>query len=213
MSEEEIRTAIQKREYRIRFTEPMLGTVAMDPEIYKTYIEAKKEKRKDSAYAPGADDEAATVEKREEKGWTGFHRLNPDDQDSPMFVYDYFVKGFLKGSGNVLKDIVKVKQLKSKLDDFVFVFPRRILLGTGKPDGVLERPLRAMTMQGPRVTLARSDYVKEGTEITFQIHLFPHPALSWKLIDALMAHGQYMGMGQFRNGSYGRFEVVDVKEC
>lgn len=174
----------------------MLGTVPKSPEVYKDYIETKKPENID-------EEEYLTVEKIEEKGWTGFHR-----GENGLFIYEYMIKGFLKHAGNVLKDQLKVKALRSKIDDYLFVAPRRIYLGKDKPDGVIERPLRAMTMQGPRVSLARSDYIAEGTQIAFTITLLPHKELTWEIIDQLMEHGRLMGLGQFRNGGYGRFEVV-----
>ena len=122
------------------------------------------------------------------------------------------IKGFLKNAGNVLKDEIKIKAFRSKIDDFVFIKPRRIYLGQENPDGIVERPLRAMTMQGPRVTLARSDYVTEGKELDFEILLLPHKEVSVDTIKTLLKHGELMGLGQFRNGGYGRFEVVSIVE-
>lgn len=186
---------MEKREFHIELTTEMLGTVTKDPEVYKTYIESKKPESV-------TEEEYLTVDKIEEKGWTGFHR---DDQG--LFLYEYMIKGFLKASGNVLKDELKIKALKSKIDDFVFIQPRRIYLGKMEPDGSVERPLRAMTMQGPRVTLARSDKINEGTKINFTIALLPHKEITWEVLDRLLAHGELMGLGQFRNGGYGRFVV------
>ena len=187
---------METRKYKIRLLTEMLGTVTKDPEVYRTYIESKKPEDIE-------EEEYLTVEKTEQKGWTGFHK-----DDNGLFIYDYMIKGFLKNAGNVLKEAQKVKALRSKLDNFLFVFPRRIYLGQDGPDGVIERPLRAMTMKGPRVSLARSDYIKDGKEIEFEIKLLPHKELTWKLIDSLLEYGELMGLGQFRNGSYGRFEVV-----
>lgn len=215
---------------RITLTEDMLGTVPKDKEVYKTYIETKKPE-------DNMENESQTVEEIEEKGWTGFM-----SDEKGLFVWDYFVKGFLKHAGNVLKETVKIKALRSKIDDFVFVFPRRIYFGKKQvdgevyfplkmpdgvidrgcehawcgsvyekgtkiePDGVFERPLRAQTMQGPRVTLARSDYISAGTQFEFEIKLYPpHKAINEELIKTLLDYGQYMGFGQFRNGSFGRF--------
>lgn len=189
---------LDKRAFKIKLLTEMLGTVTKDPEVYKTYIESKKPESV-------TEEEYLTVGKIEEKGWTGFHS---DDQG--LFIYDYMIKGFLKNSGNVQKETMKVKALRSKLDDICFVFPRRIRIGNGKPDGVIERPLRAMTMQGPRVTLARSDYVNAGNELSFEIGLMPHKEITWSLIDSLMEYGLVMGLGQFRNGGYGRFEVLSA---
>ena len=184
---------------KIKLTTEMLGTVTKDPEVYKTYIESKKP-------AGQTEPEYMTVEKSEERGWTGFHK-----DENGLFIYDYMIKGFLKAAGNTLKDIVKVKNLRSKIDDFVFIFPRRIYLNQQDSDGVLERPLRAMTMQGPRVTLARSDYINVGKELEFEIVLIPHKEVDADLIENLLGHGMLMGLGQFRNGGYGRFEVVSVE--
>jgi hypothetical protein len=188
----------------------MLGTVPKDPEIYKSFIESKKP-------AGIEENEAATVEKIEDKGWTGFH-----SDDNGLFIYDYMIRGFLKNAGEVLQSTIdvekekkgvvsreKLKGIRGKIDRFVFVFPRKIYLdGKTEPDGVVERPLRAMTMQGPRVTLARSDSVNEGINLFFSIKLVPNKEISWEIIEKLLEYGELCGLGQFRNGSYGRFEVV-----
>jgi len=182
---------------KIELTTEMLGTVPKDRDVYKTYIESKKPEEKNG------EDEYLTVEKIEEKGWTGFH-----SDENGLFIYEYMIKGFLKNAGNVLKEIVKIKNLKSKIDDYVFIQPRKIYLGMTEPQGVIERPLRAMTMQGPRVTLARSDYVAAGHQLDFEITLIPHKELKESVIKTLLAHGELMGLGQFRNGGYGRFKVI-----
>ncbi len=191
---------MEKKSYTIQLITEMLGTVTKDPEVYKTYIESKKPEGV-------TEDEYLTVEKIEEKGWTGFHA-----DDKGLFIYEYMIKGFLKAAGNVLKESLKIKALRSKIDDYVFISPRRIYLGKERPDGYIERPLRAMTMQGPRVTLARSDKINEGQEIEFTITLLPHKEINWKVIDKLLAHGELMGLGQFRNGGYGRFKVTKKGE-
>jgi hypothetical protein len=189
---------MEKRKYRIVLTQDMLGTSPKDPEVYATYIESKRPQNDGNGEV-----EADFVEKIEEKGWTGFLR-----DENGLFIYDYMVRGFMKNAGNVLKDAVKVKSLRSKIDNYLFVQPRRIYLGQEKPDGVVERPLRAMTMQGPRVTLARSDKVSAGKEIEFHICLIPNKEITWDLVDTLLVYGELCGLGQFRNGGYGRFEVL-----
>lgn len=191
---------MERRLYKVKLITEMLGTVPMDPKIYETYVESKKPEG-------NGENESLTVDKVEEKGWTGFHK-----DEKGLFIYEYMVKGFLKNAGNVMKESVGVKALRGKIDDFVFISPRRIYLGKDKADGVVERPLRAMTPAGPRVALARSDYVSEGTEFEFGITLMPHPQLSWKLLNELLSYGLLMGFGQFRNGGYGRFSVEEVIE-
>lgn len=183
---------------KITLTEPMLGTVPMDKEIYATYIATKKEKAGEPALASEElSDEVDSI--LENKGWTGFH-----SDDKGIFIYDYMLRGFLKYAGNLMKKEIGVKQLADKISKYVFVFPRKIYLGKDKPDGVLERPLRAMTMQGPRVTLARSDTVNEGTSFDCEIK-FIEGEVTEKILLQLLEYGQLQGLGQFRSGSYGRF--------
>lgn len=199
----------EKRNYKIRLITEMLGTVAKDPEIYKTYIESKKPDGVE-------EDEYLTVEKIEEKGWTGFHA-----DENGLFIYDYMIRGMLKNAGEVLQNGIevtkekkgvkvkdKMKGIRGKIDKFVFVNPRRIYLGKQAPDGYIERPLRGRTPQGSIVALARSDYINAGLELEFTIELIPNKEISWEIIDLLLEYGQYSGLGQFRNGSYGRFVVV-----
>lgn len=180
----------------ITLTEPLLGTAPKDQEVYASYIATKA--------PPGVDasEEAATTEETEERGWTGFHA-----DDHGLFLYDYQLKGFLKEAGNALKGALGKTALKSKLERSVFVFPRRLFLGKDKPDGVLERPLRAMTAQGPRVTLSRSDYVEAGTEFSAELVLLPlHPKdVTEDVLRSILDYGQFIGLGQWRGGSYGRF--------
>jgi hypothetical protein len=204
-----------EKEVQIVLTTEMLGTVPKDPEIYKNYIESKKP-------ADVTENESTTVEKIEEKGWTGFHR---DPVSNMLFIYDYMIRGFLKSAGEVLQQNItvekekkgvvsneKLKGIKGKIDKYVFVFPRHIFLGKEAPDGVVERPLRAMTMQGPRVTLARSDYVNAGTRLNFTIKLLKNKEIGWDIITDLLKYGELSGLGQFRNGSYGRFMVERFKD-
>ena len=140
---------MKQKRFKVKLTllEPLLGTVPKNRDVYASYIETKRPKPNDG------EPEAETVEETEEKGWTGFHQEN-----GTPFMYDYQIKGFIKEAGNILKKSLKINALKSKLNNFLFVFPRKIPLP--QIDTVpLERPLRAQTAQGPRVTVTRSDQV------------------------------------------------------
>jgi hypothetical protein len=193
---------IVKKHVKIKLITELLGTVPMDKEVYATYIASLKP-------VTETEDEIETVDSREERGWTSFHR-----DANGLLVYDYFIKGFFKNAGNVLKEELKIKNLRSKLSDLFFIQPRKIYLGKKKPDGVIERPLRAQTAQGPRVTLARSDYIAAGTEIEFDVALLQGKGeLKDGIIAQLLEYGQLQGLGQFRNGGYGRFEVVSIKKA
>lgn len=185
---------MEERKVTIELITELLGTVPKNKEIYTDFIATKNPSGVDN-------EEVATVEEIEEKGWTGFH----SDAEG-IFVYDYFIKGFFKNAGNVLKDSLKIKALRSKVNDYLFIAPRKIYVGK-KVDGCIERPLRAQTMQGPRVTLIRSDFIKAGTVIEFVVNLLPHKELDWNVVYELLQYGELQGLGQFRNGGYGRFVV------
>jgi DNA topoisomerase VI subunit B len=183
----------------IVLTEPLLGTVPKNKEVYKKFIASKQ------ADLGLAEEEVETVESVEESGWTGFHK----DIDG-HFLYDYAVKGFLCESARTLKQYGAVKQLQDKFKRYCFVLPRKIRLP--EPTEVLERPLRAMTAQGPRVALTRSDVVAAGTKLTFKVAVMDGGSITEKLLIEVLGYGRFLGLGQWRTGSYGRFELLKIDE-
>lgn len=190
----------------IQFTTEILGTIPKSKEIYQDYIETKR---------PDGGSDEVDIETIEEKGWTGFH-----SDEHGLFVFEYVIKGFLKHWGNELKDVLKVKALRSKIDNIVFISPRRIYFTNENgiiqtPDGVVERPLRAMTMQGPRVSLARSDMIESGAKLNFTLEILDNgkKEITYEMLEKILQYGVYAGLGQFRNGGYGRFEVAEFTDA
>lgn len=183
---------------KLTFTEPILGTITKDPEVYKNYI-AGKAALEDEAIA----EELETVGKIEERGWTGFHQL-----DGKPVLYDYVIKGFFKDACGMLRRAsdtksAKLKAYKRVIDGMVFVGPRRIAINVNGEMGVLERPLRAETAQGPRVTVTRSDTCPAGSTIEFDVTILGGVPKS-TLVEWL-DYGKFRGLGQWRNGGYGSF--------
>ena len=141
---------IEKAKIKLNFLDGILGSVPADPAIYTKFVAAK---------APAgwlcdeeilnAEELAASKEVDADRNVTVF----PQDETGNI-PYNYHVKGFLKEAGNVLKDRVKIKNLRSKLDNYVFVNPRKIYLTrpggeiVAEEDDVLERPLRGQTARG-----------------------------------------------------------------
>jgi hypothetical protein len=184
---------------KITFTEPVLGTAPQDKDIYSNYI------LESNANGDDTSDELETV--RDEKGRTGFHKL---DDGSPI-IYDYMLKGFFKDACSMQTRIdgslsKKIKAYKKIIDGLVFVFPRRIPLQLSGPITVLERPLRAQTAQGERVALAASDMAPEGSSIAFTIDVLEDATVTEEVLREWLNYGRYRGIGQWRNGSYGRFD-------
>lgn len=207
---------------RITLTEPMLGTKPANPAIFAQFIASKHPD------GSPAKDELDTAEAREIQGTTGFHR----DTDGQPMMWDYQIKGFFKEACDSMKkaDESLSKDLaahKTKIDQTIFVFPRKIRLNM--PDqtsvGMCERPLRAETMQGPRVTIVRSEEVPAGTWFDIEIKFLAR-SIDGKskdddgvkkklpigdLLVEWLNYGALRGLGQWRNSSKGRFtwEVLD----
>lgn len=202
---------IEKMKVKLVFQESILGSMPADPAVYTTYIADKAPAGwlKDEEIL-NAEELAATKENAD-KSVTVF----PQD-DEGLFFYNYHLKGFLKEAGNVLKDQVKIKNLRSKIDNFLFINPRKIYMC--RPDGsaileeddILERPLRGQTAMGPRVALAASERVRPPVEIVFDIELLEHKEVKMDTIRTLLGYGKFKGLGQWRNGGWGRFEWEEI---
>ena len=184
----------------LRFTEPLLGTVPLDKSIYASFV------ADDAPDEESIDEELATVPESEDKGKTGFHRM----EDDTPFLYDYVIKGFLKDACGMLR---RVRGTESKvltayrkvIDGLVFVEPRQIalVLPDGEELGELSRPLRAQTAQGERVALATSETCPIGTMLVFE--LFVLGQVDEPLLREWFDYGRMRGLGQWRSASYGRF--------
>jgi hypothetical protein len=193
--------AMEKTRYhvRINFITPLLGTQPT-LDVASEYIGSKYVNN--GGILP--DDELGTLSENVERGTTVFHKI-----DGMPILYDYQVKGFLKEAGKVFNGLDGVKALRSKIDSLVFIEPRQIMLHLPEGSGItyLERPLRAETAQGPRVALARSEKLEAGTwfEMVLMVYV---SAISGELLRGLLTYGADKGIGQWRNGGWGRFEFT-----
>jgi len=180
---------------KLTFTEPLLGTVSKNKEIYTDYIASKTPNP--------TDDELETVPEIDEIG-TGFHLL-----DNKPILYDYVIKGFFKDACSMLRrktgsESIALKAHKKVIDGLIFVFPRQIPINlNGQSLGILERPLRGQTAQGERIALAKSDIAPIGSSIEINIDILA--GVSKKLLKEWLDYGKLRGLGQWRNASYGRF--------
>lgn len=123
-----------------------------------------------------------------------------------------------KGKGVIVNE--GITAYRSKIDKWLFVNPRRLYLNFGgsiiqKPngandgvtDGVLERPLRAQTAQGPRIALKRSEAVEVETFLEAVIIVLPlgNKEFSEQRLRDWLDYGQFVGLGEWRSGGWGRF--------
>lgn len=198
---------------KLTFVESILGTLPSNKDVYSEFIAAK---------APDAstiEDEIAELgaDVVTEKGTTVF----PGTMDGKPFLYDYQIKGFFKGACSFLRTIdgkrsANLKAYKKKIDGNIFVYAaglrpnaelnnewKRIRFENAYPIGINERPLRAQTMQGERVSLARSEEISEGAFVTMDIVLLDDSLE--KCVREWLDYGVYSGIGQWRNSGHGRF--------
>lgn len=194
--------------------EEMLGTSANDKEIHATYISGL------APDAPSKEEEIASigVEEGIEKSKTVFPRLNGKPDGQP-FLWDYQIKGFLKDAARAMarvpgSEVAKTKAYIKIINDCVFVSPRKIpLVYDGAEKGVTgscQRPLRAQTAQGERISLAHSETVPEGTTFDFQIKLYDEKFEN--LVLELLPYAADKGFLQWRNSGKGRAEITVVAE-
>ena len=197
---------MKEMKVRVTLLEDILGTLPGDPEIYKTYIASK---------APDAATKEQEVadfgtDQVYEKGVTVFAR----DNDKP-FLYDYLIKGFFKNACSALRESTdyasnKLTSYKKKIDNLVFVFPRKIFFDYEGEITICERPLRAQTPQGERVAIVASETIPAGTSIEFTVKVIKDEMM--KYVIEWLDYGCFNGLGQWHNSGKGRFEWQDITD-
>jgi hypothetical protein len=207
---------MKKLNIRLTFTRDILGTICNDPEVHKKYLQAEARKDADEATLKKLEAELAALPAEDslKLAVTRFYR---DPQGRPALA-DYQVKGFIKealetllgidgaGDHKIGKRKLSPFTCRGLVDALVFVTPRWMpLADSDKPLQTLTRPLRAMTPQGPRVALATSELIPEGTAVSFTITILSDDMTKW-VTDAL-EYGAMRGLGQWRNAGYGSFTV------
>jgi hypothetical protein len=186
---------------KLTFEEPLLGTVALNKEVFGDYVRN----------ANTGEDELETlpVDEQIEKGSTGFHRV-----DGAPILYDYVIKGFFKDACSMLRrskgsGSAKLTAFRKVIDGLVFIGPRRIPIALTGPIEWLERPLRAQTAQGERIALARSEMAPVGSSIEFMVKVLGE--VPQDLLEEWLTYGGLRGLGQWRNAGYGRFSYELAK--
>ena len=185
---------------KLTFLESILGTCPSNSDLYRDFIATK---------APDAstiEDEVAAIgaEAVADRGMTVFPRLD----DGTPFLYDYQIKGFFKDTCGGLRKVKgteseKIKAYKKEIDKLIFPSPRCIPILFDGEIGECQRPLRAQTAQGERVSLAISEEIPAGATIEFSITLLNDG--NEKAVREWLDYGKFSGIGQWRNSGHGRF--------
>lgn len=193
---------------KITFTESLLGTASANRELYEEYIASKSK----DAEKTQEEVDSLSVDDQMQKSSTVFSRT---DKDEPM-LWDYQIKGFFKDAwlaqlsmDKYTKEELKKARLtqylcKRTIDQLVFVYPRRIVINlNGGSLSFIERPLRAETMRGERIALARSEMAPAGS--TIEIDIQAENEKLWPYLEECLDYGIKRGLGQWRNSGCGRF--------
>ena len=206
---------IETLKIRVTFTQPTLATAPGNKEIMEEFKASK------APTATAAMEELSTLpmEEQVEKASTVFHC-----DERGVFAYDYQWRGFFKEKLFALIELgdcsLSKWSYKKAVDLFLFIGPRRIHFTRdgqviAKPDGDLQRSLRATTMQGDRIALARSQMIEAGAQMEFDIKLLmpegikgpkkSSAALTVDDVKACLDYGAMIGFSQWRGGGYGTF--------
>lgn len=201
---------------KITFLEPVLGTWPANQNVARDFIASKSPDAatiEDEVAALGADAVA-------DKGMTVF----PRNENGEPVLYDYQIKGFFKDSCGMLARVGgktetgkkravnesgKLSAYKKVIDGLIFPQPHMIPIKVNGKIGDCQRPLRAQTAQGERVSLANSEEIPAGSTCEFEILLMDesleNAVLEW------LDYGVLRGIGQWRNSGKGRFtfDIID----
>jgi hypothetical protein len=164
-----------------------------------------------------------TLAEQELRGVTVFFR---DANDMPC-IGDHMIKGFLKASAEAIARTLPRKNgtilnsasyTESVINQHVTVseefisFDRDVMKN---PDGSVkykQRSLRAMTAQGPRVSIVSSECVPAGASVKFELKVLTDSPLTEEALCKLFSYGEISGIGQWRNGGKGQFKFTLKKK-
>jgi len=188
---------------RITLTDELLGTAAGNPWVHDEFIASKAPgalSRKQEIEALGPD---AVIEKAK--------TVFPKTADGAPFIWDYNIKGFFKDAASMLRRVPgsktsKLAAYRREIDGLVFIKERRIpiTLPAGSSGlGSCQRPLRAQTPQGERVSLADSESAPEGSCLEFTVQCLVDGDVEY--IEEWLDYGAVRGLGRWRNSGKGRF--------
>ena len=190
---------------KITLLEEILGTASNNPEIHSEYIASK------APDAKSRDEEIASigVDAEVEKGMTVFSR----DADGNPVMWGYQLKGFFKDACSMLRRVsgtksAGLKAFKKEIDGLIFIKERMIPFEFLGDVGSCQRPLRAQTAQGERISLANSETIPEGATLTCTVECFVDSDMD--LVREWLDYGKYRGLGQWRNSGKGRFTWEEI---
>ena len=191
---------MKEMKVKVVLSEEMLGTTSNNKEVHREYIASKAP----NALSREEEIEAIGVDAEIEKSMTVF----PRNKEGNPIMWDYQIRGFFKDACGMLRNVKgtessKIKAYKKKIDGLIFVKEREIPINVSGKIGNCQRPLRAQTMQGERVTLASSETIPAGSTMEFTVCCMVDDDLD--VVREWLDYGKWRGLGQWRNSGKGKY--------
>ncbi len=201
---------------KLKVRDRLIGGYPKNPEAEEAMLKARG---LEDLIPPKPDLETLTEEEKKElkenaveKSWVGFK-----SNGEGIYIESRHIKAMFKECANILKSnaegkgIIKVRNMKSKLAERVFIEPSVIHLGRKDPDGTDSRVVHAMTAKGPRSSIKFFDYV-DSPEVCFTVKLLPDNVITKEHLDTLLEYAQDNGLGADRSQDAGKFDIVEFIE-
>lgn len=149
-----------------------------------------------------------------------------------LHLWDYQIKAMVKQVGLTLGLKVPGKttgtaSVGTDIQRLVWPFPVDARLSAGRdvlvpksihlrrdgqiitqPDRLFERPLRAQTAQGPRVSIAVSEVLDPPLSATFRLVCLKGCRVTRQQLEDIFSYGIFEGMGQWRGAGWGRYAAT-----
>jgi hypothetical protein len=197
----------------------IVGGIPKSPDLIRAWLESRAPAKVPAAVANGGAphlekliaqvqaemaDQAPEGDSAIERSWTGFKRT----RDGRPAIESRNVKASFREGSNVCKEIIGIRNMKSKCSERVFVDPPRIAL-EGAPDPLPweDRAVHVMTAQGPRTALKRFDYVEQPT-LRFWLRVLKDGLFTEEILRTLREYGQENGLGAARSQDEGKYDLV-----
>lgn len=184
-------------EVTMNFEGRLCGSVPLSKELIKPWLESRMPNTKPSGARSVEEMEEevlASIQETEERTTLGFQQ-----DETGLFVRAGTIKAHLKDCANQIKDVVKLKALRSKVANKVFIEPDPVYIvrngnKVAEIDAEFERAVHVMTAQGPRNALKRIRYVEKPT-LCFTVRLLEDKEVTEDVLRTVFEYGGVHGYG------------------
>lgn len=149
-----------------------------------------------------------------------------DKEKNLPCIGDHMIYGFLKASAEAIGRTLPKKNAtilnsisytQSIINQHVrctakfITFDKDIRRNSDGSASYLQRSLRAMTAQGPRISLAKSEVVEAGAKLSLTLKVFEGSPLTQEALETLFSYSEFVGLGQWRSAGNGTFTATITK--